>query len=477
MRIALVRPTYGSRFQVNPPLPLGYLASSLRQAGCTDNALVDGSLDMLSPAQAVDAVLNGSQPALVGLQVYTGAHAWTKDFIALLKAQAPGIPIVVGGPHITALKGLALDYLGADYGVMGEGEHSIVQLAQLIEGKISDPAEVHGLIYGKPGDWHHAKEMFGFFREVNDIPFPDWDLLRPERYFPYLEGASMPLRGKHPCTILTSRGCPYKCTFCSSGLTNKRVMRYRTPRNIVDEIKHLRDRHGVDEIFFVDDNLTMSLPRAEQIFDLLIEEEVGIHWRAPNGIRIDRLTDPMIEKMARSGGYYLGVGVETGNPEVMRRIKKHLDLNTVKDRVRKLRKKKIAVSGFFMCGLIDETEEEMEDTLRFALSIPFDRAQMSNYIPYPGSEDFDTIFQSNDPAEFEERVMEFQRNDTIPPFPSVSLEKSIAFQKRFIKRFYLRPRIFWSMLVHFRLSQLKAILQHPWIRRWFDRKATWYDNQ
>jgi radical SAM superfamily enzyme YgiQ (UPF0313 family) len=253
-------------------------------------------------------------------------------------------------------------------------------------------------------------------------------------------------------------------------------MRYRTPRNIVDEIKHLRDRHGVDEIFFVDDNLTMSLPRAEQIFDLLIEEKVGVHWRAPNGIRIDRLTDPMIEKMARSGGYYLGVGVETGNPDVMRRIKKHLDLKLVKDRVRKLRKKKIAVSGFFMCGLIDETEEEMEDTLRFALSIPFDRAQMSNYIPYPGSEDFDTIFQSNDPAEFEKRVMEFQRNDTIPPFPSVSLEKSIAFQKRFIKRFYLRPRILWSMLAHFRLSQLKAILNHPWIRRWFDRKATWYDN-
>lgn len=476
MRISFIRPTYGSRFQVNPPLSLGYLSSSLKQAGYTDVALVDGSLDMLSPAQAVDAVFEGTPPGLVGLQVYTGSHAWTKDFIGLLKAKNAAIPTVVGGPHVTALKGLALDYLGADYGVMGEAEHSIVQLVQLIEGKIANPAEVEGLIYGKPGDWKHATQMFGFFDDVNNIPFPDWELLRPERYFPYLEGASMPLRGKHPSTILTSRGCPYKCTFCSSGLTNKRIMRYRTPRNIVDEIKHLRDKYGVNEIFFVDDNLTMSLPRAEQIFDLLIEEKVGVAWRAPNGIRIDRLTDPMMEKMARSGGYYLGVGVETGNPDVMRRIKKHLDLNVVKDRVRKLRKRRIAVSGFFMCGLIDETEEEMEDTLRFALSIPFDRAQMSNYIPYPGSEDFDTIFHSDDPAEFEKRVMDFQQNETIPPFPSVPLEKSIAFQKRFIKRFYFRPRIFWSMLVHFRLSQLKAILQHPWIRRWFDRKQTWYDN-
>ncbi len=89
----------------------------------------------------------------------------------------------------------------------------------------------------------------------------------------------MPTRGKKPAPILTSRGCPYLCTFCSSGLTNKRVMRYRKPENIVEEIKYLKEKYGVDEIFFSDDNLTMDLKRAEDIFNLLIDQKINIHWR------------------------------------------------------------------------------------------------------------------------------------------------------------------------------------------------------
>ncbi|MEK6793389.1 MAG: radical SAM protein [Spirochaetota bacterium] len=474
MRIILLRPTYGSRFQVNPPLSLGYLSASLKKNGYSDVSLIDGSLSLLTPVHAAGLAAE-KRPDIVGIQVYTGSHNWTKEFIPLLKARLPNVIVIVGGPHITALQGLALDHIGADYGVMGEGETAIVEFAEHIEGK-RDASSVSGLIYANGGRWCHAAVNFGFLRDANELPFPDWDLIDPRRYYPYLQGASMPIRGKRPVPILTSRGCPYRCTFCSSGLTNKRRMRYRDPANIIAEMKMLRERFGADEIFFTDDNLTMDTARAEAIFDMMIAENVRMHWRAPNGIRIDRLTEALVGKMARSGGYFVGLGVETGDQDIMKKIRKHLDLAVVAPVVSLFHKHGIKVSGFFMCGMRGETEEHIERSMRFALSVPFDRIQVSNYIPYPGSEDFEAIFEPMSDA-YAARVDAFQKNETVPSFQDISLPRIIALQERFIKRFYLRPRVLLSLLLNIRLSQIKAILEHPWIRRWFSKEKQWYDEQ
>jgi len=474
MRICLVRPIFGSRFQVTPPLSLGYLSSALKKGGYSDVSLIDGSLDMLTPELAVARLAAQGGADVVGIQVYTGSHAWTREFTALVKKGFPKAVVVVGGPHVTALKAHAMDFIGADYGVIGEGEIPAVAFMGHLEGKIPDPAKVPGLFYKEDGRWRHAEEQYGFVPDANSIPFPDWELLQPQKYFEFMEGATMPLRGKRPAPVLTSRGCPYLCTFCSSGLTNKRIMRYRAPRNIVDEIKFLKEKYGVNEIFFSDDNLTMDIKRAEEIFDLLINEKVGVHWRAPNGIRLDRLTPSLVEKMARSGGYYVGVGVETGNPEIMKRIKKRVDLNIVRNVVNLLHKHKIMVSGFFMCGLRGETAAQVEDSVRFALSVPFDRIQVSNYIPYPGSEDFSAIFEESVPEKYAENAAKFQESEYVPHFQEMSLEEIIALQKAFIRRFYLRPRVILGFLLNLELSQLQAIWRHPFIQRWFSRQQKWF---
>ena len=474
MKTCLIRPTYGSRFQVTPPLSLGYLSSALKAAGYKDVSLIDGSLDLLTPQQAVGKLSAQGGADVVGIQVYTGSHTWACEFTALVKKKFSGAVVVAGGPHITALKAHAMEFIGADYGVIGEGEIPIVEMMRFLEGKVSDPAKVPGFFFKKNGQWQHSEEVFGFIPDANTIAFPDWELLIPHRYFEFMEGATMPLRGKRPAPVLTSRGCPYKCTFCSSGLTNKRVMRYRAPRNIVDEIKFLKDNYNIDEIFFSDDNLTMNIKRAEEIFDLLIDERVGIHWRAPNGIRLDRLTPRLVEKMALSGGYYVGIGVETGNKEIMKRIKKRVDLSIVSNVVKLLHEHKIQVSGFFMCGLRGETIRQMEDSVRFALSVPFDRIQVSNYIPYPGSEDFSVIFEEEHPDKYAENVAKFQESEFVPHFQEMSLEEIIALQKKFIRRFYLRPRIILTFLVNLKFSQLKAIWRHPFIQRWFSRKQKWF---
>lgn len=470
MKICLIRPSTRSYFQIVPPLSLGYLSSALKASGYNEVSLIDGALIKASPAETINIMVKRGLPDVVGFQVYTGAHSWTKEFIALLKLRYPQIVTIVGGPHISALKFLALEYLGAHYGAIGEGEKLLVDFIKFLEGKISDPTDIAGLIHISNGQKIMPKESHGFIKDVNEVPFPDWDLIQPSKYFPYMEGATMALRGKRPAPILTSRGCPFRCTFCSSNLTHKRIMRYRSPKNILEEIRYLHEKYQINEIFFTDDNLTMDLNRAEEIFNLLMKEDFKIHWRAQNGLRIDRLTESLIAKMSKSGGYYIGVGIETGNQEVMKRIKKSVILKNVKSMLDLLHKYKIKVNGFFMCGLLEETEEEMNDSINFALSTPFDRIQVSLYTPYPGSEDFEIVFEANDSVKYEKNVMLFQENGYIPPFHKVDRKKIIKIQRKFILRFFLRFKILLSMVENIRISQLKAILHHPWVENFILRK-------
>jgi len=474
MKVLLIRPTYGSRFQITPPLSLGYLSSSLKNAGYYNIQLIDGSLLLLSPLDTVELIKKNGVPDAIGIQVYTGSHRWARDFVKLFREQYPHVPIVCGGPHITALKELALKFIGCEYGIMGEGENAIVEFVKYIEGKISDPCDVEGLIYKDKDTYGFSKEPYGFLRDANSVPFPDWDLLEPEKYFKYMEGATMPLRGKKPAPVLSSRGCPFKCTFCSSGLTNKRVMRYREPENIVAEMEMLKNNFGVDEIFFSDDNLTLKESRAGKIFDLMIEKKLNLHWRAPNGIRVDCLNERLIAKMQKSGCYYVGLGIESGNDRVLKRIKKQLDLDAVKKNIDLLHKYNIAVSGFFICGLLDEKESEIMDSIRFACDIPFDRIQVCDYVPYPGSEDFQTIFKNDDLQQYEKAIMEFQQNDAMPEFRDLSLKAVIRLQRMFYLKFYLRPYTIYSLLKHFRLSQIAAIFNHPYIKRFFVKDKKWY---
>lgn len=474
MKICLLRPNRDSRFQISPPLSLGYLSSALKKNGYTDIYLVDGSLSDFTPLQAARAVISQSKTDLIGIQVYTGSHNWVKEFVMLAKQNKIDAKIICGGPHISALGELALKYIDVDYGVLGEGENSIVDFVKYLDGKINNPLEVEGLLFKNGDKFIYSKTKYGFLKDINDVAHPDWDLLQPQKYFDFKEGASVPLKGKRATDIITSRGCPYKCTFCSSGVTSKRIIRYRKAENIISELKFLTEKYSVDEIFFSDDNLTMDLRRAEELFDLMIQSNLKIHWRAPNGIRIDRLNPSLVKKMAKSGGYYVGVGIESGNRNVLKRIKKQLDLGLIPDRIKLLRKNGFYVSGFFMCGMLGETLDEINDSIRFSLKIPFSRIQVSNYVPYPGSEDFDTIFQADNKELFEQNVMRFQKDEYIPKFQELRLDQIYKIQRNFMLKFYLRPRIIISLLLGMRFSQIKAILSHPWIKMWFSKAKKWY---
>lgn len=469
LRILLVRPPKYSMFSITPQLLLGYVSSSLKKAGYNDIHLLDGSLTQCNEVEAseIAATVN---PDIIVMEVDTGYERWARGFTKEVRARIQKIIVVVEGAHITALKSLALDFIEPDFGILGEVEQSIVEFANHIDKQHPEKSDVSGLMYREEGRWVQSKNELGVLVDVNEIPFPDWELLNPRNYFTLMDGANIPQKGKRPTVIMTSRGCPYKCTFCSARTSGGRTMRYREAKNVVDEIKFLKNKYGVDEIIIVDDNLTMDLKRAEELFDLMIEEQVNVFWRANQGLRADRLNEKVVEKMARSGCYAVGLGVESGNKEVQKSIKKSLDIDKVNNSVELLHQHDIKVIGFFLCGLIGETKEQIKDTINFALKVPFDRIQMGVYAPYPGNEDFNKIFQAHPTDQYPRLMREFQEYGVIPKFRDMSDDELVVLQKQMILKFYLRPRILISLLLNLNWRQIKAIFNHPHIRNWIGRK-------
>jgi len=222
----------------------------------------------------------------------------------------------------------------------------------------------------------------------------------------------------------------------------KRV-RFRKLSNVLEELDYLVERWDIDELWFQDDDVTVNYKKGIELFKALAPYK--LHIRLQMGIRVDQLTPEMLYWMKKAGVYYAGIGIESGNPRVLKRIKKGLDQERVKKGVEDLVKHDITVMGFFMFGIPTETLAEMEETVAWALKTKLHHAQFSIFIPYPGSEDYG-------------------KGSTCSP------EKLLEVQRRATLRFYLRPRILYSILIHLKPKQLKAIWNHRWVKNWLRRK-------
>ena len=224
---------------------------------------------------------------------------------------------------------------------------------------------------------------------LDDIPFPDLAQMNPASYPDAPDGA---IAKNYPIgVVLTSRGCPYECTFCASPKLCGRRIRFRSPRNVIDEVHYLVDNYGVKEIHFEDDNLTLKRSHIEEICRLLIAEEIPISWACPNGIRADKVDAELIALMKRSGCYCFNLGVESAKREILKNIKKHESLATINGAIKMRAKAGISCQGSFIFGLPGETAETLEETIRFASSSDLSRAQFLILDVLPGCELWETL--------------------------------------------------------------------------------------
>lgn len=454
MKILLFQPNYDAHV-IHPPLGLGYLASFLRLRS-HEVSIFDGTSNNASIKDFLRITGNFS-PDLVGISVLTRAHSRVKELIREIKKSFPGLLIVIGGTQVTAAPEDVLTEFGADFAVIGEGEITLAGLIERLKKRGLREAKlgtVDGLAFLDLEGKVHINRARKLVENLDEIPFPAWDLMPPANYriVPILE----PIKSFPVAPIMTSRGCPYNCSFCASGVTWGRKIRFRSPENVIEEIIMLKEQYGVKEIHFADDNFTMDIERAERICDLMTERKINLPWQCPNGVRIDRLPPSLLGKMKKAGCYAVGLGIESGNQKILDKNNKNLDLRVVPLVLENLRKVGIESYGFFILGLPGDTKRTINETIDFALTNSFDRVWFNLFTPYPGSPAFNNWLGSRRVGD-----IDWDKHDcstAVAGLKGVSSEELEKLQKIALRKFYLRPRNLLKLLVRLRPREILTLV-------------------
>lgn len=398
--ILLVRTSDARLGTMSPPLGLLYLASAIRHWCRTPWSIwfLDLGLEGTDWRPALSRLLDQSHPAVVGLSALTCEAGLAHQVLRFIGERSrPGAPrplTLLGGPYATSSPGLALDNAAGDLDALlvGEGELALPGLLdRLAENGHRDLPELlqedegwYGAHAPPPDGSGAAPRPARKVEDLDSIPFPAWDLLPSLQQYAGLPNWNGMLKGRPYMTVLTSRGCPYGCSYCHR-FFGRRV-RLRSPENVVREIGELRQAHAVREIHITDDIFNIHRERAKAICDGIMALGARLHIAFPNGIRGDLLDRELLVKLARAGTYKINFGVETASPRLQREIGKKLDLDKLEEAVRQTRRLGMIPIGFFMLGFPGETREEMQRTIDFAVRSDLLGAKFFQVIPYPGTE-------------------------------------------------------------------------------------------
>lgn len=357
-----------------PPLGLGYLAGALRREGHQVKIYDYGLEPKAKVPQIVKQVL-ADNPDVIGITTWTHLYHVCLDIADQIKQQRKDIVIVLGGPHTTIFPVETLQEDEAvDYCVYGEGEMTIVELMRALEGKISLSA-VDGLAYREGGRIlkNKAREME---KNLEWLPFPDRKLMNILKY---------PLRawnGERMTTMMTSRGCPFACSYCYKGLWGRKYL--VSPNDgVLEEIKEVIREYGITHFYFVDDLFVVNVKRLLDFIERLKAEKLNIRWQCL--ARVDCLKEEHYYAMAEAGCGKIHFGIETADPEIMKVIDKETTPDRVRLAVNWAHEAGIRTKGYFMIGLPGDTEETIQKTIDFAAELPLDEVMFSLTTPFPGT--------------------------------------------------------------------------------------------
>jgi magnesium-protoporphyrin IX monomethyl ester (oxidative) cyclase len=298
---------------------------------------------------------------------------WSKtafEVVSAVKSVSYKIAIVLMGQHPSARPEACLLEPNVDFVVIGEPENTVLELVDTLESSKQDFTVIDGLGF-RQNERPVLTGKRAIIEDLDSLPFPARHLLPMKVYYEAVK--ETPLRGEicKPWTaMITSRGCPYNCVFCSNCIVWGKKWRARSPKNVVDEIEHLVKTYGIRQIDFSDDNMTLDKKRMADICDLIVKRGLHVEWFTPNGVRADTLDEALLRKMKMAGCKKIRIAPESGVQRVVYEvIGKNLDLKSVEQAVVSCKKVGIKVGCFFVIGLIGETKADIEETIRFAYKL------------------------------------------------------------------------------------------------------------
>ncbi|MGC9123470.1 MAG: B12-binding domain-containing radical SAM protein [Thermoplasmata archaeon] len=386
MKILFISPPTDSAIKsvigtTGPPLGLAYLASVAREKGF-DARIVDSLAENLTYYD-VEKIIRQYSPDIVGITSTTSMIPDAYAVARMAKNVSKDIVTIMGGPHVTFLPELTLQECSEiDYIVKGEGEIAFSGILDILTNK-KEKKEVLGIAYRK-GDKIMNNPPQPLIKDVDSIPEPSWDLLPMEKY---------EIDNVQFGTIMTSRGCPYNCIFCSSSLQFGKQWRGHSVERVLDELKTLRYKYNKREIEFLDDTFTLNMKRAIELTDRIYREGIDIRWSA--SARVNLFNDEIAKNMKKAGAHTVYFGIESGSQKTLDFIGKSITLEMAKLSVAKANRAGLNTLGSFIIGFPDDTVKDVKRTIKFSKKVGVTVAQFTIATPYPGTRLWDYVMERN----------------------------------------------------------------------------------
>ncbi len=378
-----------------PPLGLMYIAAFLERAGVSVD-IIDANLSGKNHEELASEVKR-RRPDIVGLSAVTPTVKAAMKIMKSIRTLLPNVVGVIGGAHSTFLPSETLaDCPELDIGVVGEGEETMLELVEALDGfswengderKIGSSqthqlaervSDIRGIAFRDPEKPNVTRETSPrpLIQDLDTLPFPARHLVPFSKY-------TVANRETPVGTIMTSRGCPFACEYCSSSRMGGIGLRCRSPANVVEELTFIHEKYGVKQIEFFDDTFTLNRRRAAQIASEIRSRGLDIGWVATS--RVDTIDKSLIQELKSGGMNTIYYGVEAGSQRVLDMMNKRIRLKQIKDAFRATHECGINTVGSFMFGYPNETLDEMRQTIGFAIQLNPDYAQFSISTPFPGT--------------------------------------------------------------------------------------------
>lgn len=452
MKVMLINPNSdiagkGSKYRASmsfiAPVGMAYLVAKLMEEKDFEVFFEDQFTSGKSNEYIIDKIKK-EKPAIVGFSCLSPAMSNIKRLSKSIKDHDPDIKIILGNIYATVFSEEILKEGLGDIVVRGEGEHSLLEIAVAIRDK-KDLHSVKGITFISDGEIVKNPDR-ETIEDLESLPYPAWEKFDLSLYKRY------PMLGMYNRTILpiqASRGCPYRCIFCSQNTMFKK-QRYRDIDSVLDEIEYMQDRFKIQYFGFNDAFFPFSVEHGLRFCERLMER--GLHRRIKwiTETRVDKVSEELLRKMKEAGLELIMYGFEVGNQAILDSINKKATLEQAEAAMHYTRKAKVKSLGLFMLGLPSDTEETCRQTIEFAMLIRPDIAKFNLTIPHPGSKLYEMCKDDLKDIRTEELTswsnwIASGRQVVYTP-PSMTSEKLLSLQNKAMFRFYLDPRRMMSLL-------------------------------
>ncbi|MCJ7559088.1 B12-binding domain-containing radical SAM protein [Candidatus Bathyarchaeota archaeon] len=443
VHVTLVNPPYpgGAPQAIFIPLGISYLAAVLENNGYAVDVI---DCQVLRPTQReLEGELRRLQPDVVGVTSTTLTYGPALEIVRTAKEACPNCLTILGGPHVTVMDEQTLsENPETDIAVRGEGEQTMLELAHLASNSnLKNLKEVAGITFRKNGQIFRTHDR-PFIQNIDTLPHPTLKHFQLSRYR---------ILGKTYLPIITSRGCPFQCTFCLASRMCGRSFRARSPRNVVDELEWLRDTYGADAFAFYDDTFTFDRNRALAICEEMKNRKFGLPWDCRT--RVDRVTKEVLAKLRNTNCQLIHFGVESGNQKMLNAMKKGTTVEQNERAIKWAKEVGISVAISVIVGYPGETLDMLKQTLDFIRRTEPDYVYMCEADPYPGTEFYNLLKDlgwemSSDWSQYHEQTQVFK--NPLLPLQKIEEMKKAFYDDFFSPSYFLRKsrrRDFYSQVM------------------------------